>query len=204
MIEIGTTAEELMGIGAGSNTTPAEVPSNSIESRGPGRPIGTSRPSTWAVKYPIKWKPIYDQMVLEYAVTNSIKGVAEKYNYTPVQVGNIVRSPLAQQRLKEIRANVNSAVEEKLITFADKSDQLKEACAKRMVEFVTNDNYQTASPFAFIDRVAKIHAAVAPPPKVENLTLNQNKTIVISGEMTQNVIDALNVSKEVGLMLNAG
>ena len=166
-----------------------------------GRPKGTMRPPTLEVRYPIRWKLIYDEFLKARIDGLTNKAIALKFDYSEMQVCNVLNSPLAKEKLQEIREKVialtvdESATQETL----EKSIRLK--ALNTMDKFLDNDTLAMAAPIPFVSQAIKIAGlgkvgGIGTQINVQN---NNQKTLVISGEMAENVTKALEISKEIGL-----
>lgn len=167
-----------------------------------GRPNGSRRPATLSSKYPIEWKAYYDPWLVEYVRGVSIKEIAKHYNFSEIQVGNVLRSPAAKERLKDIGAKIVEAGVDNLVQESLRINAIKDKALQRMEDFLDNSEYQTASPFAFVDRAIKIKNSVsAQPTNGTNVNINQTidnskKTLVISAESANNISRALELSAD--------
>lgn len=166
-----------------------------------GRPKGTMRPPTLEIRYPIRWKDIYDSFLYDSIRGMSNREIAKKYEYTAVQVGNVLNSPIGKEKIAELKKKLIefTADEEKSIEEREKA--LKEKTLRAMEQFVDNDTIAIAAPIQFIDKVIKIaNIGRVSPGNTTNIQVNNQKSLVISGDMAANVTKALEISKELGLL----
>lgn len=165
-----------------------------------GRPTGTMRPATLEIRYPIKWRPIYDLFVADTLAGLSHKAIGEKHNYSAVQVGNVLRSPIGQAKFTELRGKIESLSVQQVTSFEDTAKRVKEKAFLTAEAFLDDKNGLSASlPLAYIDRAIRIAALNSSTPSgaTTNVQINNQKTIVISSEAAANVAKALELSREV-------
>jgi hypothetical protein len=168
-----------------------------------GRPNGSRRPATLSSKYPIEWKAYYDPWLVEYVRGVPIKEIAKHYNFSEIQVGNVLRSPAAKERLKDIGAKILEAGVDSVVQESLRINAIKDKALKKMEDFLDDPNgLAQASAFAFIDRVVKINANVSAKPNPTNVNINNTnidasqKTLVISQQSAENIAKALEMSKD--------
>jgi hypothetical protein len=171
-----------------------------------GRPKGTNRPATLEIRYPINWRPIYDLFVADTLAGLSIKAIAIKHSYSPVQVGNILSSPLGKAKFSELREKIETLSVIKVSTFEDVQKRLKEKAYKVAEDFLDDERgLASATPLAFVDRAIKIaNLGEGKSSFVTNTQINNQQTLIISAEAAANVTQALMMSRELGLSLSKG
>jgi hypothetical protein len=165
-----------------------------------GRPTGTMRPATLEIRYPIRWRPIYDLFVADTLAGLSQKAIGEKHNYSAVQVGNVLRSPIGQAKFTELRAKIEELSVKQVTTFEDTAKRIKEKAFLSAEKFLDDEKgLATSLPLAYIDRAIRIAALNSAPPvgSTTNVQINNQRTLVISSEAAANVAEALKLSREV-------
>lgn len=168
------------------------------DSKKPGRPKGTMRPATLEIRYPINWKPIYDLFVADTLAGLSQKAIGEKHNYSAVQVGNILRSPIGQAKFSALRDKIETLSVAKVTSFEDTQKRLKEKAYKAAEAFLDDERgLATVAPMAFIDRAVRIAALGESKGSTTNVQVNNQRTLVISAEAAANVAEALKLSREI-------
>lgn len=169
----------------------------------PGRPKGTLRPPVLEVRYPIRWKDIYDEFLMDSLKGLSNRDIGLKYDYSAVQVGNVLNSPIGKEKAEKLKAQLMRLSPEEEASFEERERKIKEKTLKAMEGFLDDPNgLSLSAPLPYIDKVIKIAALQKPvgTNNTTNIQVNNQKTLMISGEMAKNVTEALAISKEIGLL----
>ena len=168
------------------------------EAKPVGRPKGTNRPASLEIRYPIKWKPIYDLFVADVVCGLSNKEIGAKHNYSPVQVGNVLNSPLGQEKFAHLQQVINNLAGERVVSIEDMQARIKVKAYKAAEDFLDDErDLASAAPIAFIDRAIKIAALGESKAAQTNIQINNQKTLMISTSQVDNVTKALELSREV-------
>ena len=181
-----------------------------------GRPKGTNRPAGLAVRYPINWRVVYDQMILYYLQGKTYKEIGELVGYSHIQVGNVIGSPQGQKALIEISRKLKELQVDIVKNPVEKVENLKDKLLDKMNDFVDHKGLQELSPIHYIDRVIRIAGVVNGNTKgvasVINNTNNtqniENKTVIVSTEAIDKLTKAMEASNRLMLptkdRINAG
>lgn len=172
-----------------------------------GRPRGSNRPVGLAIKYPITWKVVYDQMILHYLQGRTYKEIGELVGYSEIQVGNVIRSPQGEKALQEISKRLKEIQVDTVTKPAEKVENLKEKVLDKMTNFIENVGIEELHPIGYIDRVIRIAGVVNGNGKgvtsVINNTQNtqniENKTLIISTDAIDKLTKALEASNRLSL-----
>lgn len=94
---------------------------------------------------PLKWKPVYEQIVALHMAGYKNVEIAALVDMHPVQIGNILRSNMAKSVIDnlttKIRRNTASGVTARL-------EALRETAVRRVEECLTNDELAEKNPHA--------------------------------------------------------
>jgi hypothetical protein len=97
---------------------------------------------------PKKWIPIYDQMVAMHCVGESNKAIAERFDYTPQQVCNI----LGSEQAKIIKELVHRKVLSELEDTGDRLKKIELAAIKNIERVISDEGMLESKPLAIFDR----------------------------------------------------
>lgn len=123
-----------------------------IEKR--GRPKGAKNGMRMVMPWrPLEWIPVYETMVAMSITGMSYKEIGAKLDYCPVQVGNIIRSPKAQEIAKSYIENVRSNT---LNYEVNSLSKIKDKAIQRISDVILNEEFATQYPF----RVAEFSASI--------------------------------------------
>lgn len=114
---------------------------------------------------PKRWKPVYEEIVALNVMGLDNKSLAERYNYTPQQISNILNTPQAdvirKLAIDRLRKNTLATVEQRL-------DGLKLKVVEKLEILMTDPKYFEATPFAVVDRGMRIIEKLGTQTPVEN------------------------------------
>jgi hypothetical protein len=155
---------------------------------------------------PKSWKPVYDLMVFHSCMGVSNKEIAEKYNYTPQQVCNILVSNQGRVRKKLILANL---IENETASVQDRMEKVATKFLQKIELVADNDELFEKAPFAFVDRGLAIIKGLGRlegdransnggSSSVHNTQINNNnsKTFIVSEKAASELRDAIKFSDE--------
>src|SRR3990172_6975361 len=115
-----------------------------------GRPLGSKNKNyddpiliqSWV---PLKWQPVYETKVALHIAGKSNIYIGEALDYTPTQVGNILRSPeaLAIKRsyIERVRENTSTEIPEQL-------EELKRLAVNHLKTLLEDTDKAKEAPFA--------------------------------------------------------
>lgn len=149
---------------------------------------------------PKKWEPIYDSMVALSCTGLSNKAIAERFNYTPQQVCNILTS--SQGKL--IKTLVSKFIQEELRKSVTERLAQTERRAHDIIATVLNDNELLGkNPLAMYDRAVKFlegRGQLEDPAKKQNVI---ERTFVVPSDIAAKLVEGMHKSNE-AIMLHGG
>lgn len=130
---------------------------------------------------PKKWKPVYEEIVALNVMGLDNRSLAERYNYTPQQISNILNTPQAdiikKLAIERLRKNTLATVEQRL-------DGLKLKVVEKLELMLTDPQYFERSPFAVIDRGMKVLEKLGTQiPTIDPSSPTHNGNITVNGNM---------------------
>lgn len=150
---------------------------------------------------PKKWEPLYDSMVALSCTGLSNKAIADRFNYTPQQVCNILTSTQG----KLIKTLVSKFIQEELRKSVTEKLAATERRAHDIVAVVLNDNELLAkNPLAMYDRAVKFLEGRGkledPAAKKQNVI---ERTFVVPSDIAAKLVEGMHKSNE-AIMLHGG
>lgn len=149
---------------------------------------------------PKKWKAVYEQMILLSFMGRTNRDIARLFNYSEMQVSNILTSPqavvlkatLTEKVIGDAQENVGETLRTTAVTA---SKQLKKA--------LTDEKLWAANPLGAIDRTLKVLAAVGEIDSGTgngvNINVNNNgrnnTTLVVPNEVAERLRKAIQISE---------
>lgn len=134
-----------------------------------------------------KWKPMYDMVVSGHIMGKSNKELAAEFDVTPVTICNILRSDHAQTLIRTAHDTIRAKAVEMPVEELDIQARIKQKALKRVEEFLDRDELLENSPFAFMDRIAKltnggISRDSTPPVTSVNVSVQQNNAQIVENK----------------------
>lgn len=165
-----------------------------------GRPVGSKGKGAKFTNYnPKRWHPEFDLIILESIAGKSNEEIGRKFGYTKEHISNI----LSTEETKQVKAKVRNVIDKEFEGgIKQRLASIGEKAIKHIESFIEDETNQAINnPFQFIDRVVKI-AQVTGTVNDEtkkssgNMLINTG-TIVLSGDKVNNLLSAIDKSKEV-------
>lgn len=156
------------------------------------------RPTRLKNWIPKTWRVEYEKMVALSVIGLSNKMIAQKMDYTPVHVSNILNMDQAEMLRQQLLAKMREgSISGPVTEIADIGVILSAAAlsgAKRIKTFIENDDRFENQPLAVVDRSFELlkglkHLKTAAETSGGNGT--QIGAIVIGGQVAQNLMDGL-------------
>lgn len=145
---------------------------------------------------PLTWKPVYDQMIALHIAGRTNVEIAELLDYTQVQVGNILRSKMGKQFIKEvierIRQHTSSNVNESI-------EQFKEAAVGNVGHVILDKDgeFKKNAPFKHAEMSMSFLKGIGFLSDGANkTTINHNVLNVVSKEVQDDIRLALKEANE--------
>ena len=164
-----------------------------------GRPPGSKNDSFIMPWKPLKWKPVYDIMVALKCAGHSNIEIGQIVEYTPVQVGNVLRSPEARRRLDDFSSNFSKTADD---TLKGRLEKIRQKAVERIETVVMDDERASEQPM----RIAEFSMSLLKGLGTlngENATKNEtNNTLVISDAIAQKLFDGAALADHVKLLHN--
>lgn len=148
---------------------------------------------------PVKWHPVYEQVVALSAAGRTHIEIAAIFDYTPQHISNIIRTPEAARVLERITKHVHENATNKI---ADDINELTRASLDiaKHVMIERRDEFLVEAPFKLLDRsFAFLRGAgklITEQPQNVNNNVTNN-TLIISNSHQKQLVDGVNKLREV-------
>lgn len=139
---------------------------------------------------PVKWKPVYDMMIALHISGVSNVEIGKQLDYTPVQVGNILRSDEGKNYINQIQRSIRSQMSDDIPT---RLEQLKQLSYNRISEALSNEELAQRSPLAVASTAMSFLKGIGSLNDGGTKIQNNNFT---AGIPVQHVTDLIAVMKE--------
>jgi hypothetical protein len=154
---------------------------------------------------PLKWKPVYDLMVTLFIQGHTHKEIADITGYTPVQVGNIIRSPDVKKKIDLLTKQLHERI---LENSEDQLSVIKAKAIKNVAQIISDETLAVKRPFETarmsIDILKGLGTFQTGNKTEVNVNSNNTQTIAgITGEQLDKLTAALELSNEVAKLHGA-
>lgn len=143
----------------------------------------------------IKWKPVFDMIVAGHILGKTNRELAAEFDFTPVHIGNILRSDPARALIEEAHRKIREKAIEESEDVIDIQSRIRLKALKRAEDFLNNDEAAKNSPFAYMNTI-KSFTAMSATAEVKAPTVNVqvNNATVIRPEHVDRLSRALEIS----------
>lgn len=161
-----------------------------------GRPPGKSRRALkkWQ---PVKWTPLYEQMVALSVMGKSNTEIAEMFNYNKQQVSNILTCDhaikLKMELIRKIRGQLDGTLQERVAQIADKTVSLTH-------KLLNNEDAFEKNPVSVISTGLAVARQLGPNKEILPRPLSDrtsDPTLVQDNRVTQNIFISPEGAKQI-------
>lgn len=151
-----------------------------------GRPKGSKNYARIRIWQPVIWHAKYDDVIALHCEGMTNIAIAEKLDYSVVQVSNILNTEEGKRKIQELRAIKAAAVEDSM---QQRHKALAKTAFERMESVISSDEIFENNPFAVFDRSLQYLKATAKEgdlvtPEAEknpkNVNINVTNTFLVA------------------------
>lgn len=174
---------------------------NEARKNGHSLPSGNGKSASLRKWIPKKWKPVYSEIVLLSCAGWKNTELAKKYDYTEVQISNILNTPqaalLRRRVLEDLQGRAIKSIPAKL-------EQIAQKTVDRLKTLLDDDEKFDESPFSVIDRGLKVLQGTGHLKRDEDDSrrggVNVRNAVILTKEHSDDLIDGLKRAKEAELL----
>lgn len=131
---------------------------------------------------PKRWEEWMEAVCMESACGRSNAEIAKRYGYTPQHISNI----LSCDQAKKIKSEIIQKIKETQSDLSAKLGIIRDMALNRVVSFISNDSFASASPFAHT-KIAMDAFKLTNAPDTNNIV---NNSTVVNNQTQNNILVA--------------
>jgi hypothetical protein len=145
---------------------------------------------------PKKWDPLYDQMVALSCTGLSNKAIADRFQYTPQQVCNILTSDQAKIVKQLITEHIRKVASE---DSAARLTRLEHAALKNVDFVLTNEELMQKSPLAIYDRSMAFLKGIG-KMEGDKPQVQQTTNVIIADDIAEKLLKGIEKANEAAIL----